>query len=214
MSRGPRSLLALGVATISVVATACATGPRPTLVDVPTVTDTVAQAVLDRLERADGATFTADYEITPSITGQPTHATVLQSGGEQRVTIGDVEYYSNGTSSRTCTVGGTDCVDSIDEARISNLNVTSQFWGSSSASKLQVDSANAVDASQGRIDTIASRQATCADVFVAAPSDVGGVGSVTYCAVDDGILARYFGADVSIELTSFAPTVDPARLTG
>ena len=68
--------------------------------------------------------------------------------------------------------------------------------------------------SSGRIDTIASRQATCADVFVAAPRDVGGVGSVTYCAVDDGILARYFGADVSIELTAFAPTVDPARLTG
>lgn len=211
MSRGPRSLLTLVVAVISVVATACATGPRPTLVDVPTVTDTVAQAVLDRLDRADGATFTADYEITPSITGQPTHATVLQSGGQQRVTIGDVDYYSDGTSSRTCTVGGIDCVDSIDEARISNLNITSQFWGASSASKLEVDSARAVDASQGRIDTIASRQATCADVVVPA---AGGVASVTYCAVDDGILARYFGADVSIELTSFAPSVDPARLTG
>ena len=45
------------------------------------------------------------------------------------------------------------------------------------------------------------------------PSIDGG-GSLTYCAVDDGILARYFGADVSIELTSFVPSVDEARLVG
>ena len=43
---------------------------------------------------------------------------------------------------------------------------------------------------------------------------IDGVGSVTYCAVDAGVLARYFGADVSIELTAFAPTVDPSRLVG
>jgi hypothetical protein len=28
------------------------------------------------------------------------------------------------------------------------------------------------------------------------------------------VLARYFGADVSIELTSFVPSVDESRLVG
>jgi hypothetical protein len=211
MSRFARKRVAVGTAVVALLLTACATGPRPTLVDEPVVTDQVAQAVLDRLERAGGLTFTADYEIIPSLTGEPTHATVMQSGPQQRITIGQVDYYTDGSVSRTCAVGGTDCVDSIDDARISNLNVTSKFWGSSSASKLQLDAARSVDASTGRTDTIASRPATCADVHVPA---IDGVGSVTYCAVDDGVLARYFGADVSIELTAFAPTVDPSRLVG
>jgi hypothetical protein len=209
--RVARIRIALGAAAVSLLLSACATGPRPTLVDQPATSDTVTQAVLDRLERGLTATFTADYEITPSLTGQPTHATVMQSGAQQRVTIGNVDYFSDGTISRTCAVGGTDCVDSIDDARISNLSVTSKFWGPSVVSKLELDSARSVDASTGRTDTIASRPATCADVHV--PS-IDGVGSVTYCAVDDGVLARYFGADVSIELTSFVPTVDQSRLVG
>jgi hypothetical protein len=209
--RQPRTRIALGAAALTLLLTACATGPRPTLVDQPTATDAVAQAVLDRLERASSATFTADYEITPSLTGQPTHATVIQEGAQQRVTIGDVDYFTDGTTSRTCAVGGTDCVDSIDEARISNLSVTSKFWGPSVVSKLELDSARSVDATTGRTDTIANRPATCADVHV--PS-IDGVGSVTYCAVDDGVLARYFGADVSIELTSFVPSVDETQLVG
>jgi hypothetical protein len=209
--RQPRTRLALGAVALTLLLTACATGPRPTLVDQPTATDTVAQAVLDRLERASSATFTADYEITPSLTGQPTHATVIQEGSQQRVTIGDVDYFTDGTTSRTCAVGGTDCVDSIDDARISNLSVTSKFWGPSVASKLELDTARSVDATTGRIDTIANRPATCADVHV--PS-IDGVGSVTYCAVDDGVLARYYGADVTIELTAFVPSVDESQLLG
>src|SRR6478752_5268624 len=145
MARSPRMPLALGAAAFTLLLTACATGPRPTLVDQPAASDTVAQAVLDRLERAPGATFTADYEITPSLTGQPTHATVMQEGLQQRITIGDVDYFTDGTVSRTCSSGGTDCVDAIDDARISNLNVTSNFWGTSSASKLELDSARSVD---------------------------------------------------------------------
>jgi hypothetical protein len=211
MSRqSPKTRFTAVVVAIVVTATACATGQRPTLVEDPVVDDAVAQAVLDRLDRSGGTTFTADYEITPSASGVPTHATVMQSGREQRITIGDVDYYTDGIVSRTCAVGGTECVDSIDEARVSNLNITSNFWGRSSATKLEVDAARSVDDSTGSTATIASRPATCADVHVPA---IGGVGSVTYCAVDDGVLGRYFGADVSIELTSFVPSVDQARLS-
>ena len=76
--RVARFRIALGAVAATLLLTACATGPRPSLVDEPVVSDTVAQAVLDRLERGSSATFTADYEITPSLTGQPTHATVMQ----------------------------------------------------------------------------------------------------------------------------------------
>jgi len=190
---------------------ACATGERPTLVDEPVVSDEVAKQVLDRLERAPAATFTATYEITPSLTGEPTAASVIQSGMRNKIVIGDVMYLIDGSTSRTCTVGGTNCTDTIDDARISNLNITHLFWSASAAKRLQADASRSVNGSVGRADNIASHAATCADVQV--PSSTDGVSAVTYCALDEGVLARYFGADVSIELTSYSSSVDEAALS-
>ena len=145
-------------------------------------TDTVAQAVLDRLERGANATFTADYEITPSLTvsrdARHGDAVGHPAAGDDR----ERRLLHRRQRQPHVRIGGTDCVDSIDDARASNLSVTSKFWGPS-VSKLELDSARSVDASTGRTDTIANRLATCADVHV--PS-IDGVGSVTYCAVDDG----------------------------
>jgi hypothetical protein len=207
----PRALAAAATLAATLTFSACATGERPALVDEPVVTDEVAKQVLDRLDRAPAATFTATYEITPSLTGEPTSATVIQSGMRNKIVIGDVLYMIDGSTSRTCTVGGTDCTDMIDDARISNLNITHMFWSSSAAKRLQADAARSVDGSVGRADNIASRPATCADVQV--PSSTDGVSAVTYCALDEGILARYFGADVSIELTSYSSSVDEAALS-
>src|SRR3954464_10520180 len=128
--RQPRFRIALGAAALALLLTACATGPRPTLVDQLNAADAVAQQVLDRLERGSSATFTADYEITPSLTGQPNHATAIQEGAQpraageeevaqQRWWMWMLDYFPDGRRSRTCAVGGTDCVDSIDDARIS-----------------------------------------------------------------------------------------------
>ena len=66
--------------------------------------------------------------VTPTLTNEPTQATIVQSGVRQRITIGSVEYTTDGSIARTCVVGGGECVDGIDEARISNLNITHTFW--------------------------------------------------------------------------------------
>jgi hypothetical protein len=79
--------------------------------------------------------------------------------------------------------------------------VTNRFWGPSFASRLRLDASRNTADGIGTTATIAGQPATCVDVAV-----VGG--TVTYCALDAGPLARYFGADVSIELTSFSPTAD------
>jgi hypothetical protein len=194
------ALVAIG-ACCGIALTGCATGPRATLEPVPQLDDAVAAVVLQRLDLADSVAFTATYEIFPSITGEPTVATVRQLEGRERVTIGTIDFLIDAGSSQTCNRDTGECVDFIDEARISNLNITHQFWSDGTAARLLTDASRRVGFSVGHTETIADRPAACADVPV-----VGG--TVVYCALDAGVLARFFNADVSIELTSFSNDVD------
>lgn len=208
----PSTLLAAVLCLVSVGALAgCATGERPTLVEEDTaIADPVAKAVADRLSLAPGTVFTATYTVTPTLTNEPTQATVVQNGLRQRITIGSVEYTTDGSIVRTCVVGGGECVDGIDEARISNLSITHAFWAESATARIRTDASRSVQQAVSRTETIAGQAAACADLTIPAPE---GIGTVVYCALDAGVLARYVGIDVRIELTSFAPTADEAQLT-
>ncbi len=200
------------VITCAAVLSACATGERPTLVAPPTLpNDPVAAAVVERLGRGESATFTATYEITPTSTGTATAATVVQSGDRRRTVIGTVEYLRNGSTTRTCFSGDVECTTGFDETRISNLNITHEFWGRSAAARLSLEAGRSIGATTGRTETIAGVSATCADVVVPAQQ---GAGTLVYCAIDAGLLARYNGADVRIELTSFSPAADESLLAG
>lgn len=201
-----RRLRGVGAVFASVLlAAGCATGERPILEPQPVVDDPAAAVVLDRLERAGSVSFTATYDIIPSTTGETTTATVRQLDGQRRVTIGDVDYVTEDGTSLTCS-GATECADFIDDARVSDLNITHRFWGDAAASRLRIDAARRVGFGEGSTTTITDHGAACADVPVLG-------GTVVYCALDAGILARYFGADVTIELTSFTSEVDPAEMT-
>lgn len=204
---GPRLRGAVLVSTLALAAAGCITGQRPELVPTPVVDDAAAQVVLQRLERADSVPFTATYDIIPSTTGDTTKATVRQLDDQRRITIGDVDYLIGRGGGRTCRLDDGVCVDLLDDALVSDLNITHRFWSDGIAARLAIDAARRVGFSEGHTETIADRPAACADVPV-----LGGV--VVYCALDAGILARYFNADVSIELTSFTNAVDPAAMTG
>lgn len=200
--RGAVLLAGLAFAT-----TGCITGERPELMPVPVVDDAAAQVVLERLGRASAVPFTATYDIIPTTTGATTKATVRQLDDRRRITIGDVDYLIDSGSGRTCRLDDGGCVDRIDDALVSDLNITHRFWSDGIADRLTIDAARRVGFSEGHTETIADRPAACADVPV-----LNGV--VVYCALDAGILARYFNADVSIELTSFTNEVDAAELAG
>lgn len=186
-------------------------GERPTLSTTPLdagAVDPAAVAVLDRLGRAASLEFTATYDIIPTSTGAATRATVVQDDGGRRVTIGDVTYVADGGTERTCV--GDECVERLDDARVSDLNITHRFWGDAFAARLTVDSSRRTGFSEGSTATIAGHPAACVAVQVPAVLEVAD--SVQYCALDAGVLARYFGADVTIELTSFSFEADVDQL--
>ena len=184
------------VILITSLAAACATGPRPSFEAEKLNEDPAIALVLERLDRASFVNFVATYDIDPSSAdSRQRQATVRQLDGRRRVTIGPVDYMTDGEISRTCISGN--CVDFIDEARVSDLNITHQFWGSSFRSRLELDAARNLADGRGSVETIAGHPSVCVELPV-----IGG--NVDYCALDAGILARYFGADVSVELTSFS----------
>ena len=197
-------------ATVIVLSTGCMTGERPTLIERRTVDDPAAQAVLDRLGTASSAEFTATYEITPTSAAGPTRATVVQSGTRRRVTVGDVDFLSDGTVTRTCENNDRGCVDFLDDARISDLNVTHRFWGDAFEARLELDASRRIGFSEASDATIAGAPAACVDIPVPSSSELAG--TVQYCALDAGPLARYIGADVTIELTEFTPSATPDAL--
>jgi len=210
--RVPRSRAVLVMCVAAATLSACALGPRPTLQPVTTIDDTAAQRVLTRLERANALDFTAEYDIIPSTTGTITKAQVVQQDGRRRITIGDVVFHSDGNTAQTCQNDLEVCSEFLDDARISDLNITHLFWGPALASRLEVDANRRIGPSTELVTSIAGRRAICVDVIL--PSVATTTGTVTYCALAAGVLGRYFGADVSIELTSFEPGVVPDDFDG
>lgn len=204
---------AAGIAVGVVLLTSgCLTGERPTLLERPVIDDPAVQAVIDRLDTTSTAEFTAVYEITPTLTGTPTTATVTQAGDRRRISIGDVDYISDGADTRTCSNDDRGCVDFLDDARVSDLNVTHRFWGDAFRARLELDASRRIGFSTGSDELIAGAPAACVDIPVPSTTELSG--TVQYCALDAGPLARYVGADVNIELVEFTPTADPTRFDG
>lgn len=203
--------IAVGLVAVGAL-TGCITGERPTLIERPVIDDPASQAVVDRLGTASTAEFTATYEITPTLTGEPTLATVLQAGERSRVTIGEVDFISDGTVTRTCENNERGCVDFLDDARVSDLNITHRFWGDAFRARLELDASRRVGFSAASDETIAGAPAVCVDIPVPSTSQLAG--TVQYCALDAGPLARYIGADVTIELVEFSPTADVDAIDG
>lgn len=217
MPRHPHLRRVVLVVVLAAGTSGCMTGPRPTLEAPRTVSDTASQTVLDRLGRDPGVDFTAQYTITPSSAAQPTQATVSRRNGVVRTEIGSVVYTTDSAgASTTCDTAGGSCENAANDARISDLGITHLFWRESTRQRLTNDAGRRIGSSTGTTATIAGQAAVCVAIKIpsslSAPSDVGSVGTVTYCALDQGLLGRYIGADATIELTSFSiapPSITP-----
>ena len=207
---GAHAARGLVVAAIAALAlTACATGLRPSFdSDEPTqqaTGDTAIDAVLERLDRVGLVQFTADYTVLTRLGSKESTATVVQSDNSRRsITINDVRFIDGSGTVATCNLLTAECEAVINDARVSDVQITHDFYGSSFARRLRVDAGRSLSPARGYTDTIAGQPAACADVPVSG-------GTKVYCALDSGPLARYDGNDVVIQLVASNPTPDETK---
>jgi hypothetical protein len=195
------------VLAAALLLTACVTGQRPTFVDdglspgTP-VGDAPIDAVLSRLENPTTQPFTADYTILTKATGGTSNATVAVDVDRRSITISNIRFLIEGSRTGTCNVESGRCSNSIDDGRVSDIQVTHQFYGEASARRLRADATQRIGATASSAATIAGLGATCVSVPVSAD------GAATYCVLENGVLARMDNGDVLIELTAFRDGVD------
>ena len=185
-----------------VVVAGCATGPRPTLVDAPAIDDPAIAELVDMLATADDATFTAEYLITVNYGGRTVNATVAQHGSDRSVTVGDIRFLWTSSSQRTCNLTTGECANGIDDTRISDVQVTHQFWGRAMALRIRTDADRDIGPARSYTIDVAGITATCAVIPVTG-------GDKSYCVSEAGPLAMYLGPDLSIELTSWSTEINP-----
>ena len=202
-----RTLAITAVATITLAA--CATGPRPSFdADEPTQTatgDPGIDAVLERLDRVGLEQFTADYTILTRLGDKESTATVVQADNSRRsITINTVRFLDGSGTVATCDLTTAECEAVINDARVSDIQITHDFYGSSFARRLRVDAGRSLAPARGYAETIGGQPATCADVPVSG-------GTKIYCALDSGPLARYDGNDVLIDLVAVNSSPDESK---
>ena len=186
--------------------TGCFTGERPRFGCAPgeSTGRTEIDEVLNRFECVATSTFTADYTVLTRLGDIDSAATVVQaSSGRRSITINNVRFiYDNGRT-LTCDLVSETCEAVINEARASDLLLTSEFYAQSMASRLRVDAERRVGDPVASNVVLGGQPALCVAVPVTG-------GTKTYCALESGALARFDGSDLLVELNSYSSTPDEA----
>lgn len=204
----PRTpLLAVGaVIALALPLAGCLTGERPNFDDdgssMPSTGDENIDAVLQRLDSVPVREFTAEYDVITRLGGIDSVAVVVQTGdGRRSITINDIRFLAGAGTDSTCNLTTAECEASVNDARVSDVLLTHSFYAESFAARLRTDANRRVDATTGYTQTVAGRSATCVDI------PLSGI-EKTYCALDDGPLARYQGNDLTIVVTAFSDVPD------
>jgi hypothetical protein len=185
----------------------CFTGQRPTLTTEPfpagsSSGDPSIDQVLTQLDASNDGPYTATYTVLTKFGNSTKPASVAVSAARRSVTVGDVRFITVSGSSQTCILGSSDpCSSTIDPARISDTQITPDFYGTDAAKRLRRNAVDRIGTPVSHVDQIAGQPATCVDVPLTG-------GTAVFCVLANGPLARLDDGAVSINLTQFAPTVD------
>jgi hypothetical protein len=204
--------IALAVAVASIGLTGCMVGERPSFEQAPTAVGTLTgdpniDVVLGLLDAVDTAVFSATYQALLVFNGVQSSVTAAQASSTQRsMTIGDVRYVTDQNGTRTCSVAASSCTPVLNAAAVSDTGVTPEFVFGDVAKRLRRDANARIGPSVASTREVAGEQATCVDVPLSG-------GTKQYCALSNGVLARFIGADVTVDMTSYQRIVDPTLFT-
>lgn len=202
----------IGALLLASTLTSCFTGKRPSPSEDPfpagsPTGDTSIDQVLAELDQINTGPYTAEYKVLTRYGNTTRSATVAVDGARRSITIGDVRFLTLPDGSHTCLLNTTEpCSTSIDANRISDTQITPNFYATDAAKRLRRDATSMVAKPISHIDQIAGRAATCVDVSLPG-------GTAVFCTLSRGPLARLDDASVSIQLTTFNPTVDETSFT-
>lgn len=200
------SRLAVAVVTLGAVVTLAACTPsRPSLgaatgeqlggaAGEPTG-DAAVDAVLRDLEAPLTSSFTLEYTILRKLGNTTATATVSRGPMATSVTINDIRFLRS-ADDHTCVLTTKQCENEINDARISDLGISSSFWRDAPARALRVTYSRRAAPATAADTTIAGQPAHCVDVPV-------GTGTEHYCSLANGAIATWDTAYHTIELTTF-----------
>jgi hypothetical protein len=197
--------LLMAVAAFSL--SGCFTGKRPSVVNDPfptgsTTGDPAIDQVLTELDLANPGPYTADYTVLTKFGNVTRPATVAVDRTRRSVTVGTVRFLTLDDVRHTCLLDKADpCSTSLDPARISDTQITPDFYAADAAKRLRRDAVSRIAPPVSHVEIIAGQSTTCVDVPLTG-------GTSIFCVLKGGPLARLDDAAVSINLTQFATAAD------
>lgn len=185
----------------------CFTGERPSFTTEPFQPgspsgDPAIDQVLNLLDATNEGPYTADYTVLTKFGNTSRPASVSLAAARRSVTVGGVRFISDNGSSRTCMLDATEpCSATIDPARISDTQITPDFYATDAAKRLRRSAVARIGPPVAHVEEIAGQSATCVDVPVPG-------GTTVFCALPSGPLARLDDGAVLINLTQFVLALD------
>jgi hypothetical protein len=193
-----------------IVLTGCFTGERPTLTSEPFPAgspsgDQSIDQVLAQLDAVNNGPYTAVYTVLTKF-GNITHrATVSVDARRRSITVGTVRFLTINGAAETCLLGeAATCSSTIDPARISDTQITPDFYAADAAKRLRRSAVDLIGKPVSHVENIAGQSATCVDVPLAG-------GTSVFCVLAKGPLARLVDGAVAITLTKFETSVDESE---
>ncbi len=190
----------------------CFTGKRPSINTEPftagsSTGNEAIDEVLHQLDLNNAGPFTADYTMLTKFGSVSRMGTVSVDHGRRSITVGNVRFLTVNDASQTCLLDKSDpCSGSIDPARISDTQLTPDFYAADAAKRLRRAAADLIGTPVLHVETIADQSSTCVDVPLAG-------GTSIFCVLPGGPLARLDDAAVEVFLTKFAPVADESLFT-